>query len=270
MGLAHLRLGPNKVALFGLIQPLLDALKLLSKKHIVSSSSNKATYYVSPFLSLGLSLVLWIFLPSFYFISSNAYSLYAIIVVCSIIVFGVLLSGWSSNSKYSFIGSLRSVAQSISYEVVFTTLFIIVTFLSFSYSVTSISHWFFIGMYYLLPIWLFTVIAESHRAPFDFSESESELVSGFNTEYTGALFAYIFLSEYSSLLVSCILITWIFFPFICFSVLSFCVTVLLVSVVIVFIRVTYCRYRYDLLMTTAWKSFLPVSIFLLLLFLMFL
>jgi len=125
-------------------------------------------------------------------------------------VFAVLLSGWSSNSKYRLIGSLRSVAQSISYESVFRTLLILVIVLLFSYSISSCYHMSSSLFFLILPLWLICTLAETHRAPFDFRESESELVSGFNTEYSGAYFAFIFLSEYSMLLFSCIMIVYLF------------------------------------------------------------
>lgn len=129
----------------------------------------------------------------------------------SIIVFSVLLSGWSSNSKYSLIGRLRSIAQSISYESVFSTLIVILIILIFSYSIRSLFNQSSAIFLLFLPVWIICTLAETHRAPFDFSESESELVSGFNTEYSGAYFAFIFLSEYAILLYSCMLITYIFF-----------------------------------------------------------
>jgi NADH:ubiquinone oxidoreductase subunit H len=133
--------------------------------------------------------------------------------VGSVMVFAVLLSGWSSNSKYSLIGRLRSVAQSISYESVFSTLLVLAMLLVFSFSIRSfgsISSPLFLVFF---PVWFICTLAETHRAPFDFREAESELVSGFNTEYSGAYFAFIFLSEYGVLLYSCLLITYLFFSF---------------------------------------------------------
>jgi NADH:ubiquinone oxidoreductase subunit H len=130
-----------------------------------------------------------------------------------VIVFAVLLAGWSSNSKYSLIGRLRSVAQSISYESVFRTLLVLVMFLAFSFSIRRFVNQSSILYLFILPVWFICTLAETHRAPFDFSESESELVSGFNTEYSGAYFAFIFLSEYGVLLYSCVLITYLFFSF---------------------------------------------------------
>lgn len=234
MGLFHNRLGPNKVSFIGIVQPLLDAFKLLTKQNMVPLQANKFTYGVSPHLALLLSLFVWMTMPRFYFMLSINYSLVMFFCVGSIIVFSVLLSGWSSNSKYSLIGRLRSVAQSISYESVFSTLLVLVMLLAFSYSVrsfSSISSPFYL---FIFPIWFICTLAETHRAPFDFREAESELVSGFNTEYSGAYFAFIFLSEYGVLLYSCLLITYIFFSYLFpFRVLSYVGCALLLSFVFI-------------------------------------
>lgn len=139
------------------------------------------------------------------------YSLVIFFCVGSIIVFSVLMAGWSSNSKYSLIGSLRSVAQSISYESVFSTLIVLVMIFLISFSIRRGVLLSSPLILFLFPVWVICTLAETHRAPFDFSESESELVSGFNTEYSGAYFAFIFLSEYTVLLYSCILISFLFF-----------------------------------------------------------
>lgn len=153
--------------------------------------------------------------------------------VRSILVFSVLIAGWSSNSKYSLIGSLRSVAQSISYESVFRTILVLILFINISYSIRSFQSFRSIINIYLIIVWVVCVLAETHRAPFDFREAESELVSGFNTEYSGVYFAFIFLSEYGVLLYSCILIYFIFFSFISVSVPFIIFTTLLFSFIFV-------------------------------------
>lgn len=258
IGLFHNRLGPNKVSFVGLLQPLLDAFKLLSKQSIVPLRANKFTYNASPHLALILSLFVWITMPSIYFIMSINYSLVMFFCVGSIMVFSVLLAGWSSNSKYSLIGRLRSVAQSISYESVFSTLLVLVLVLLCSFSIRRSLSLSSILLLPLLPFWIICTLAETHRAPFDFRESESELVSGFNTEYSGAYFAFIFLSEYIVLLYSCILITFLFFSFMLpFSVFFYVIITLALSFVFIWIRVTYCRFRYDILIITSWKVLLP-------------
>ncbi len=269
IALTHLRVGPNKVTFLGLLQPLLDAFKLLSKQSLISLRSNKYVYSLAPQLSLFLSLSFWLLIPSFSYLLSNSLSFLSFLFIGSAMVFASLLAGWSSNSKYTFIGSLRSVAQSISYESVFTTLAILVCIYSCSYSISSVYKSSSILILTLLPLWVFSTLAETHRAPFDFAERESELVSGYNTEYSGANFAFVFLGEYSALLFSSSVIYFIFLsptsyanhPFL------FSLGTLLVSFLFILIRVTYCRFRYDFLISLAWKSLLPVSLSLLLIFL---
>ena len=258
MGLFHLRLGPNKVSVFGLVQPLLDGLKLFTKQNLVPHRANKFVYNLAPQLGLFLAFFVWLTLPNIYLMVSINYSLVLFFCVGSVIVFSVLLSGWSSNSKYSLIGSLRSVAQSISYESVFRTLIVMLIILIFSYSIRSLFYQSSVLFLSFLPIWVVCTLAETHRAPFDFRESESELVSGFNTEYSGANFSLIFLSEYSVLLYSCFLLTYIFFMW------ALPVNLVLIisltcffSFFFIWVRITFCRFRYDLLIMISWKILLP-------------
>jgi len=263
IGLFHNRLGPNKVSFLGLIQPLLDAFKLLTKQNMVPLEANKLTYGVSPHLALFLRLFVWVTLPRTYLMLSLNYSLIIFFCVGSVIVFSVLLGGWASNSKYRLIGRLRSVAQSVSYESVFRTLIVLIRFLLFSFSIRSarvIASPIFL---FSFPFWFICTLAETHRAPFDFRESESELVSGFNTEYSGAYFAFIFLSEYGILLYSCFLITYLFLmPFIFNSIIRLVLCSLFISFVFILVRITFCRFRYDMLIITSWKILLPVSLLL--------
>lgn len=263
MGLFHIRVGPNKVSFLGLLQPLLDAFKLLTKQPITPLHSNKLVYNFSPIFALLLSLFMWSFMFITFSFSRGCYSFLMFFCIGSFMVFSVLMSGWSSNSKYSLIGRLRSVAQSISYESVFTTLLVLVVYLIFSFRIKSFfttSSFFFI---FFIPVWLICSLAETHRAPFDFSEAESELVSGFNTEYSGAYFAFIFLSEYSVLLFSSVLIVWLFFGFLLpFNYFFVVVLSLAVSFLFIWIRITFCRFRYDKLMSFSWKVLLPFVILL--------
>ncbi len=261
IGLFHLRLGPNKVSLLGLLQPLLDAFKLLTKQNLVPFRSNKFAYSLAPLLALSISLFVWLTMPTFYLFLSFNYSLVLFFCLGSIIVFPVLLSGWSSNSKYSLIGRLRSVAQSISYESVLRTLIVLTIVLIVSYSIRTF--WSLSSPLFLLffPVWFICTLAETHRAPFDFSERESELVSGFNTEYSGAFFAFIFLSEYSMLLYSCFLISFIFFsPILPPLPIIYSFFALVVSFLFIWVRITFCRFRYDLLIIVSWKILLPFSL----------
>ena len=259
LGLFHLRWGPNKVSFIGLIQPILDALKLFTKQNLTPLRANKFVYHLAPQIGLFLAYFVWLTLPNIYLIVSINYSLVLFFCVGSVMVFSVLMSGWSSNSKYSLIGSLRSVAQSISYESVFSTLVVMLIILIFSYSIRSLFVQSSLVFLFFFPVWVICTLAETHRAPFDFREAESELVSGFNTEYSGANFAFIFLSEYAVLLYSCVLITYIFCIF--FLPLNLLVVMrvaLFLSFVFVWIRITFCRFRYDILIMISWKVLLPL------------
>ena len=263
IGAFHIRLGPNKTNLMGLFQPLLDAFKLLTKQVVSPLRVNKLVYNFSPQYALLLSLLVWVTLPFMVSTFSLNYSLIVFFCVRSFIVFSVLIAGWSSNSKYSLIGSLRSVAQSISYESVFRTLFILIRLVASSFSILSLTRVSKLAFFIIFPLWLICVLAETHRAPFDFRESESELVSGFNTEYSGAYFAFVFLSEYRVLLFSCVLITYIFIPQ--FLLVNWAVYVffrIVFRFIFIWIRITFCRFRYDMLIILAWKTMLPVSLIL--------
>ena len=258
IGLFHLRVGPNKVSIVGLVQPLLDGLKLFTKQNLVPLRANKYVYVLAPQIGLFLAFFVWLTLPNLYLIVSINYRIVLFFCVGSVIVFSVLLSGWSSNSKYRLIGRLRSVAQSISYESVFRTLIVILMILILSYSIRSLFSQSSVLFLVFFPIWIICTLAEGHRAPFDFSESESELVSGFNTEYSGANFAFCFLAEYAILLYSCFLITYIFFIWL-LPVRMVLITLIaaLFSFFFAWIRITFCRFRYDMLIIISWKILLP-------------
>ena len=258
IGLFHLRVGPNKVSIVALVQPLLDALKLFTKQNLVPLRANKYVYVLAPQIGLFLAFFVWLTLPNLYLIVSINYRIVLFFCVGSVIVFSVLLSGWSSNSKYRLIGRLRSVAQSISYESVFRTLIVMLMILILSYSIRSLFSQSSVLFLVFFPIWIICTLAEGHRAPFDFSESESELVSGFNTEYSGANFAFCFLAEYAILLYSCFLITYIFFIWL-LPVRMVLITLIaaLFSFFFAWIRITFCRFRYDMLIIISWKILLP-------------
>ncbi len=261
IGLFHLRVGPNKVSFIGLVQPLLDAFKLLSKQNLTPFRANKLVYNLAPIIGLFLAIFVWLTIPNYYMLLSINYSLVLFFCLGSILVFSVLISGWSSNSKYSLIGRLRSVAQSISYESVFRTLIVLVLILIMSYSIRSLFTQSSVLYLFILPIWVICTLAETHRAPFDFSESESELVSGFNTEYSGAYFAFIFLAEYAILLYSCFLLTYLFFIWLIpFNLIFITIMSLFFRFFFTWIRITYCRYRYDMLIIISWKILLPLTL----------
>jgi len=261
IGLSQLRVGPNKVSFTNLVQPLLDAFKLIMKQPVTPVRANNFIYSLSPIIALFLAIVVWATMPTYYMILSINYSLVLFFCLGSIIVFSVLIAGWSSNSKYRLIGRLRSIAQSISYESVFRTLIVILMIFIASYSIRSLFTQSSAIFLVFFPVWLICTLAETHRAPFDFAESESELVSGFNTEYSGIYFAFCFLSEYIILLYSCFLWTYIFFMWLLPNnlIAIFAVSIFF-TFLFIWIRVTYCRFRYDILMIISWKILLPMTL----------
>lgn len=261
IGAFHLRTGPNKISFIGIIQPLLDAFKLLRKQVLTPIRANRFVYGLSPIIALFLALFVWTTMPNYYMLLSINYSIVLFFCLGSILVFAVLLAGWSSNSKYRLIGRLRSIAQSISYESVFRTLIVILIVFITSYSIRSLFTQSSILFLLFFPLWVICTLAETHRAPFDFAEAESELVSGFNTEYSGAYFAFCFLSEYIILLYSCFLITYIFFIWILpIRIIVIVIVSILLSFFFTWIRITYCRFRYDILIIISWKILLPLTL----------
>jgi NADH:ubiquinone oxidoreductase subunit H len=267
----HNRTGPNKVSFIGLTQGLVDALKFFFKQSILPHQSNKLTYSLSPRFSLLVACIVWMTMPSLYITLSINYSLLSFFCLASIIVFSVLLAGWASNSKYSLIGRLRSVAQSISYESVFSTLLVLLIFIGLTFSIRRFESQSRVIFILLMPLWFICRLAESHRAPFDFRESESELVSGYNTEYSSANFAFVILSEYIIVLYSCILITYLFISFLFpINQMFLSIFTIIFTFLVTWVRITFCRFRYDMLMIVSWKVFLPftLSLFLSLIFML--
>jgi NADH-quinone oxidoreductase subunit H len=210
IGAIHQRLGPNKLRVSGILQPLMDAFKLLSKHSLSPTQVNNLTYQAIPVYSLMVSLVLWSRIPIGFLVFSNNHSLLFFYCVGSLMVPGILLSGWASNSKYSLVGGLRSISQSISYEACLRTLLVLLVLVGTSFSFRSFLRYGSILLFRVFPVWYISVLAETIRAPFDIGEAESELVSGFNTEFSGPAFAFFFLSEYGVILCSCFSITILF------------------------------------------------------------
>nr|YP_010239426.1 NADH dehydrogenase subunit 1 [Haloa japonica]QTF74796.1 NADH dehydrogenase subunit 1 [Haloa japonica] len=257
---AQIRKGPNKVGLWGIVQPLADAVKLFVKEKISPLSSNYFLFWVAPGFSLILAMVLWHLYPSTFSYKSVTWGILLFFCVTAMNVYGVLMAGWSSNSKYAFLGALRAAAQTISYEVSLLLILLLSAFslLSFSWDSMSVKG-FPVGVL-LLPmafVWFTSALAETNRAPFDFAEGESELVSGFNIEYGGGLFALLFLAEYANILLMSML-TVILFSASDFFLLS--VQALFVACLFLLARGAYPRFRYDLLMMLCWKSFLPFAL----------
>nr|APX40589.1 NADH dehydrogenase subunit 1 [Cryptocephalus rufipes] len=270
LGYIQIRKGPNKVGFIGLLQPFSDAIKLFSKEQICPNSSNFNLYYLSPVISLFLSLLLWGTMPFFTYLVSFSLSVMFMLGVSSLGVYCVMVAGWSSNSNYSLLGGLRAVAQSISYEV---SLFII--FLSFLFMILSYSFidflkyqeniWFLFIMLPLCMMWVVTCLAETNRTPFDFAEGESELVSGFNVEYSSGGFAMIFLAEYSSIIFMSMICSLLFLGG-NFHSFFFFLKIGFIAFLWIWVRGTLPRYRYDKLMYLAWKSYLPIALFMLMVY----
>lgn len=245
----------------GLFQPVADALKLLAKRRKIPYIRNFYFYFFSPFFSLLLILRLWILYFSSVSFNWIFFALLFYLCIATMAVYPILSAGWSSNSKYTFIGRIRRLAQILSYEIsyIFIILTIILFILSYRLEAFSYNTWFFAltnPIWFLC--WMCLLVAETNRAPFDFAEGESELVSGFNTEYRRGGFAMIFLSEYGNIIFLCILTSIFLMNFISNFVLIFMSTVL-VCCLVVFIRSSYPRFRYDLLITVAWQVLLFLS-----------
>nr|ASY98300.1 NADH dehydrogenase subunit 1 [Decimiana sp. JZ-2017] len=264
LGYIHLRKGPNKVGFMGVFQPLSDAVKLFCKEYLYLLSSNYLLYYVCPVFSLFLSLILWMLMPYVGGMIMFNLGLFFFLVCMSMGVYSIMLAGWSSNSNYALLGSLRAIAQTISYEVSLVLILLSFVFLISSYSLLDFYYyqlniWFMFFCMPLCGIWLASCLAETNRSPFDFAEGESELVSGFNIEYGAGGFALIFMSEYSSILFMSMMICVIFMGSDLNS-LFFYMKLMFIAFMYIWIRGTLPRYRYDKLMGLAWKSFLPLSL----------
>nr|AXS66090.1 NADH dehydrogenase subunit 1 [Elateroidea sp. 9 KM-2017] len=264
LGYIQIRKGPNKVGIVGIPQPFGDAIKLFTKEQTVPSMSNYLSYYFSPVLNLFLSLVMWICIPFFSGLLYFNLGFLFFLCVSSLGVYTIMVAGWSSNSNYSLLGGLRSVAQTISYEVSLALILISFLILNFSLNMFDFIYiqkyiWFFFLGLPLALIFFVSMLAETNRTPFDFAEGESELVSGFNVEYSSGGFALIFLSEYSNILFMSFLFSLVFLGGDLMSWLFF-FKVLFVSFFFIWVRGTLPRFRYDKLMYLAWKAYLPVSL----------
>nr|QPQ74972.1 NADH dehydrogenase subunit 1 [Pantala flavescens] len=264
LGYIQIRKGPNKVGYCGIVQPFCDAIKLFTKEQTFPMVSNYMPYYFSPIFSLFVSLLIWSIMPSWFGLYSFNLGLLFFLCCTSVGVYTVMIAGWSSNSIYALLGGLRAVAQTISYEVSLALILISFIFLSNGYSMYQFSLyqnyiWFMFITFPLMIIWFASSLAETNRTPFDFAEGESELVSGFNVEYSSGGFALIFMAEYSSILFMSMLFVVMFLGGDFYSPI-FILKLVLVSFMFIWVRGTLPRYRYDKLMYLAWKSFLPVSL----------
>ena len=272
------RKGPNVVGVFGLLQPLADGLKLFVKETVLPSSANLLIFIISPIITFLLALISWCVLPineGLVFSDLNVGVLY-ILAVSSLGVYGIIMAGWSSNSKYAFLGALRSAAQMVSYEVSLGLIIINVLLCTGSLNFSEIvlaqqKSWYLVPLLPAFLMFYISILAETNRAPFDLPEAEAELVAGYNVEYSAMGFALFFLGEYANMILMCSLATVLFLggwfpvanilpfywvaPSFWFSIKT---TFLLFS--FVWVRSSLPRYRYDQLMRLGWKIFLPLSL----------
>nr|QQQ88918.1 NADH dehydrogenase subunit 1 [Hyalella kochi] len=266
LGSAQIRLGPTLVGLWGVLQPFADAVKLFNKEAPVLRSVSSAVYLSSPIFSLFFMLLIWVLSPLEAGGVSFNYALMLFICVSSVAVYPIISSGWASNCKYSMLGSLRAVAQMISYEVSLTVVLLSVVWLNSSFNLEeALEHqmtvWNAIFMLPLMFIWKITSLAETNRTPYDFSEGESELVSGFNTEYSAGGFSLLFMAEYGNIIFMSLLFVLLFLTSTINYIIMF--KTMLISFLFIWVRATLPRYRYDKLMYLAWKSLLPISLLML-------
>jgi NADH-quinone oxidoreductase subunit H len=274
----QLRKGPNVVGPFGLLQPIADALKAIMKETIVPSGANRVLFMFAPMLTFMLAMLAWAVIPvndGWAIADINVGILY-LFAISSLGVYGIIIAGWASNSKYAFLGALRSAAQMVSYEVsmgfVIVTVLMCVGSLNLSAIVRAQETvWFFIPLFPMFIIFFISTLAETNRAPFDLPEGESELVAGFFVEYSGISFAMFFLGEYANMILMSALTTILFLggwlppiatePFTWIpGPIWFALKIALVLFVFIWVRATFPRYRYDQLMRLGWKVFLPFSL----------
>nr|UUA63343.1 NADH dehydrogenase subunit 1 [Platyrrhinus lineatus nigellus] len=271
LGYMQLRKGPNVVGPYGLLQPIADAVKLFTKEPLRPLTSSVTMFIIAPILALTLALTMWIPLPMPYPLINMNLSVLFMLAMSSLAVYAILWSGWASNSKYALIGALRAVAQTISYEVTLAIILLSVLLMSGSYSLSTLIltqeyMWLIYPSWPLTMMWFISTLAETNRAPFDLTEGESELVSGFNVEYAGGPFALFFLAEYANIIMMNALTTTLFlgayhspiFPNL--YTISFAIKTLLLTMSFLWIRASYPRFRYDQLMHLLWKNFLPLTL----------
>ena len=274
----QLRKGPNVVGPFGLLQPLADGLKLFSKETIFPTVSNKIVFMLAPMIAFSLSIAAWAVIPisDGWVISNINVGILYLFAVSSLSVYGIIMAGWASNSKYAFMGALRSAAQMVSYEVsiglVIVTVLVCVGSLNLSEIVyAQKSTWFVFPLFPMFVVFFISALAETNRAPFDLPEDESSLVGGYFTEYSSMLFAMFFLGEYAAMIMMSGMATILFLggwlaPFnitilnIIPGFIWFSLKTSLMLFVFLWVRATFPRFRYDQLMRIGWKVFLPFSL----------
>ncbi len=276
IGAMQLRKGPNVVGPWGLLQPLADGAKLFLKETVVPTGANKAVFVIAPALTFILSLVAWAVVPfdEGWVLSNINVGVLYLFAISSLGVYGIIMAGWASNSKYAFLGGLRSAAQMVSYEVSIGFVMISVLLCVGSLNLSDVVHAQAKGVWFVLPhlplfvIFFISGLAETNRAPFDLPEAEAELVSGYNVEYSAMAFALFFLGEYANMILMSGMISILFLggwlaPFgLTFipGVVWFAAKIAFILFGFLWVRATFPRYRYDQLMRLGWKVFLPFSL----------
>jgi len=284
LGWMHVRMGPNKVGPFGLLQAFADVTKLLLKEVILPTSANKVLYYLAPLIALVPALAAWAVVPfndQLVLANVNAGLLY-LLAMTSLGVYGIILAGWASNSRYALLGAMRSAAQVISYELAMGLCLVCVLVLAGSLNLTDIVHaqagnkgifdWFMWPLFPVFIIYFISGVAETNRAPFDVAEGESEIVAGFHVEYSGSAFALFFLAEYANMILVSFLASILFmggwlsplpasWGFLGHaSILWLFVKVFVFAFMFLWFRASFPRYRYDQIMRLGWKVFIPITI----------
>jgi len=281
------RKGPNITGIWGFLQPFADGLKLVVKEIIIPTKANKFLFVFGPFLTLFLSFMGWIAIPFEIYlrIFDLNNSLLYVLVISSLGVYGILLSGWASNSKYALIGALRSVSQMISYEVSISLIILPIILLSNTLNINMIIHaqketvWFLFPLLPISIIFFISILAETNRAPFDLPEAEAELVAGYNVEYSAIMFAAFFLGEYTNILLMSSLFVIFFLSggnffltkFFCYNMFNivinsfflvfvFSIKTIVLTFLFIFVRANLPRFRFDQLMYIGWKIFLPLTL----------
>ena len=278
MAAMQMRKGPNVVGPFGLWQPFADALKMLMKETIIPTGANRVLFIIAPLLTMTLAMIAWAVIPvneGWAVADINVGILY-LFAISSMGVYGIVIAGWASNSKYAFLGALRSAAQMVSYEVSMGFVIVTVLLCAGSLNLTDIVMaqqrvWFFIPLFPMFIVFFISILAETNRAPFDLPEGESEIVGGFHVEYGAMTFGLFFLGEYANMILMSALTSILFLggwlspiPFAPFTwvpgPLWFIAKICLVLFMFVWVRATFPRFRYDQLMRLGWKVFLPLSL----------
>nr|QOW83875.1 NADH dehydrogenase subunit 1 [Muraenesox cinereus] len=274
LGYMQLRKGPNVVGPYGLLQPIADGIKLFIKEPIRPSASSPILFLIAPTMALALALTMWAPMPMPHPMMEMNLGLLFILALSSLAVYSILGSGWASNSKYALIGGMRAVAQTVSYEVSLGLILLSIVILAGGFDLKTFNMaqettWLLFPTWPLAAMWYVSTLAETNRSPFDLTEGESELVSGFNVEYAGGPFALFFLAEYSNILLMNTLSTVLFLgalhnPLIPeLTTINLMLKAALLSVLFLWVRASYPRFRYDQLMHLVWKNFLPLAMALL-------